>query len=78
MFSLSKLPNYSYLNKLDSREEYLKPIVSELNLGLESVGLKIEEANCSFTAGSTLVRFVAAEQEILEKGVTGEVSGGVR
>jgi len=59
-------------------QEYLKPLVAELNLELESVGLKIEEANCSFTAGSTLVRFVAAEQEILEKGVTGAVAGGVR
>jgi hypothetical protein len=61
----------------EATQEYLKPLVAELNLGLESVGLKIEEANCSFTAGSTLVRFVAAEQEILEKGVTGAVSGGV-
>lgn len=57
-------------------QEYLKPLVAELNLGLESIGLKIEEANCSFTAGSTLVRFVAAEQEILEKGVTGAIPGG--
>jgi hypothetical protein len=57
-------------------QECLKPLVAELNLGLESVGLKIEEANCSFTAGSTLVRFVAAEQEILEKIVTGTVSEG--
>ena len=62
----------------EAMQEYLKPLVAELNLGLESVGLKIEEANCSFTAGSTLVRFVAAEQEILEKGVTGSVSGSVR
>jgi len=60
----------------EDKQEYLKPLVAELNLGLESVGLKIEEADCSFTAGSTLVRFVAAEQEILEKGVTGAVSGG--
>lgn len=48
-------------------QEYLKPLVAELNLGLESVGLKIVEANCSFTAGPTLVRFVAAEQAIFEK-----------
>ena len=51
-------------------QEYLKPLVAEFNLGLESVGLKIEEANCSFTTGSTLVRFVAAEQVLLEKGAT--------
>ncbi len=60
----------------DAMQEYLKPLVAELNLGLESVGLKIEEASCSFTTGATLVRFVAAEQELLEKGVTGPASGG--
>lgn len=54
-------------------EEYLKPIVAELNLGLESLGLKIENATYTFTAGPTLVRFVAAEQEIVEKAVS---SGG--
>ena len=52
----------------EAMKEYLKPLVAELNLGLESVGLKIEEASCSFTAGPSLVRFVAVEQEILEKG----------
>jgi hypothetical protein len=57
----------------EDREEYLKPIVAELNLGLENLGLKIEEATCTFTAGPTLVRFVAAEQEIVEKAV---VPGG--
>ena len=48
------------------REEYLKPVVAELNRGLEDFGLKIEEATCTFTAGPTLVRFVAAEQEMVE------------
>ena len=62
----------------EAMQEYLKPLVAELNLGLENVGLKIEEAKCSFTAGSPLVRFVSAEQEILEKGITGAVSGEVR
>ena len=62
----------------EAMQEYLKPLVAELELGLESVGLKIEEASCSFTAGSTLVRFVAAEQEIVEKGATGAVSGDAR
>jgi hypothetical protein len=47
--------------------EYLKPIVAELNFGLENLGLKIKEATCKFTAGPTLVRLVAAEQEIVEK-----------
>ena len=51
----------------EDMEEYLKPIVAELNLGLENFGLKIEEATCTFTAGPTLVRFVAAEQEVVEK-----------
>lgn len=53
----------------EEMDEYLKPIVAELNLGLENLGLKIEEATCKFTAGPTLVRFVAAEQEIVEKAV---------
>src|SRR6266567_2664444 len=57
----------------EDREEYLKPIVAELNRGLEDFGLKIEEATCTFTAGPTLVRFVAAEQEMVEKAV---VPGG--
>ena len=51
----------------DEMEEYLKPIVAELNHGLENLGMKIEEATCTFTAGRNLVRFVAAEQEIVEK-----------
>lgn len=62
----------------EAMQEYLKPLVAELNLGLKSVGLKIEEANCSFNAGSTLARFVAVEQEIFEKGATGAISGGAR
>jgi hypothetical protein len=66
------------LQREENMQEYLKPLVAELNLGLESVGLKIEEATCSFTEGSTLARFVAAEQEILEKGITGADSGEVR
>jgi len=57
----------------EDRKEYLKPIVAELNRGLEDFGLKIEEATCTFTAGPTLVRFVAAEQEMVEKAV---VPGG--
>jgi len=61
----------------EAMQEYLKPLVAELDLGLESIGLKIEEASCSFSAGSTLVRLVAAEQETVEKRVPGEVSGSV-
>ena len=53
----------------EAMQEYLKPLIAELNIGLESVGLKIEEATCSFSSGPTLARFVAAEQEVLEKGV---------
>jgi len=63
------------LQNEEAIQEYLKPIIAQINLGLESVGLKVEEAKCSFTSGSTLVRFVAAEQEILEKGVTGSLTG---
>ena len=47
--------------------EYLQPVVAELNLGLENFGLKIEEATCTFMAGPTFIRFVAAEQEMVEK-----------
>ena len=54
-------------------DEYLEPIVAELNLGLENLGLKIEKATCKFFAGQTLVRLVAAEQEIVEIAV---LSGG--
>ncbi len=57
----------------EDTEEHLKPIVAELDRGLENFGLKIEEATCTFTAGPTLVRFVAAEQEMVEKAV---VPGG--
>ena len=50
----------------EGMEKYLEPIVTELNLGLESLGLKIEEATCKFTTGPILVRLVSAEQEIVE------------
>jgi hypothetical protein len=50
-------------------EEFLKPVVAELDRGLENFGLKIAEATGSFTAGPMLVRFVAAEQETVEKAV---------
>lgn len=49
--------------------EYLQPIVAELNLGLENLGLKVEDAACTFWSGATVVRFVAVEQEIVEKSV---------
>ena len=52
-------------------EEYMEEVSETdrcgLNLGLENFGMKIEKATCTFTAGPTLVRFVAAEQEIVEK-----------
>lgn len=48
-------------------QDYLEPIVAVLNQGRESVGMKIDKADCSFTSCSTAVRFVAAEQEVLEK-----------
>ena len=56
-------------------EEYLKPIVAELDRGLENLGLKIEEATCTFAAGPTFVRLVAGEQENVEKALSsGEAS----
>jgi hypothetical protein len=51
----------------EALQEYLTPLVAELNRGLASVGLIIEDATCSFTAGSKHVRFLAAEQELVEK-----------
>jgi hypothetical protein len=59
----------------EAKQEYLKPLVAEFNLGLESVGLVIEEADCTFTSGPTLVRLAAAEQEKVEKGITNSASG---
>jgi hypothetical protein len=61
------------LQREEEMEEYLKPIVAELNLGLENVGMKIEKATCTLTTGPTLVRLVAAEQEMVEKAL---LSGG--
>ena len=69
-------PSFSLPGEEDM-EHYLEPIVAELNVGLESLGLKIEEATCKFTAGPTLVRLVTAEQEIVEKAVSpGEATQG--
>jgi len=69
--TLPKLP----LREEEDVDEYLAPIVAELNLGLENMGLKIEKAMCKFTAGTTLVRLIAAEQKLVEKAVLpGEVS----
>ncbi len=49
------------------RAAYLKPIVAELDRGLAELGLRIEGATCTFTAGPTLVRLVAAGQESVER-----------
>jgi hypothetical protein len=57
----------------EDMQEYLRPLVAELNLGLDCVGLKIEEAKCALFTGSRLVRFVAAEQEIVEKAISMQV-----
>jgi hypothetical protein len=57
------------LREEEDMDEYLEPIVAEMNLGLESLGLKIEKATCKFTAGPTLVRLIAAEQEVVENTV---------
>jgi hypothetical protein len=57
----------------DAIREYLAPIVSHLNLGLESVGLEIIAVQCSFTEGSTLARFLAGDQQDFEKRSTGDV-----
>jgi hypothetical protein len=51
----------------DDVEKYLEPIVSEINLGLENLGFKIIKAEGKFSAGPTLVRLIAAEQQDIEK-----------
>ena len=61
----------------EALQEYLKPLVAELDLGLEGVGLRIDEARCTFSAGPTLARFVATEQELVEKVASGAGSGAV-
>jgi len=60
----------------EAMQAYLEPIVAELNKGLESVGVIIEDATCSFTAGSSLARFVSAEQEIVEKRAANTTQAG--
>lgn len=47
--------------------EYLAHIVSQLNSGLESVGLEVVAVLCSFREGATLARFVAADQQDFEE-----------
>ena len=54
----------------DALREYLGPVVSELNIELESFGLEVVDVKCSFAEGSSFARFIAAEQEFLEKGLT--------
>ena len=62
------LPSFSLQGEEDT-DKYLEPIVAELNLGLENLGLKIEGATCTFIEGPTLVRLVALEQEMVENAV---------
>ena len=57
------------LPKDEDKAAYLQPIVAELNLGLKNLGLKIETATCKFTSAATMVRFIAVEQEIVEKSI---------
>jgi len=60
----------------EAEQEYLKPMVAELDRGLERVGLRVEEAHCSFAAGTALVRLMAAEQEKVEKKGADAVAAG--
>jgi hypothetical protein len=50
----------------ENTQEFLEPIVAELNLGLENLGLVIEETTCTFEAGPTLARILADEQKNVE------------
>jgi hypothetical protein len=49
------------------REEYLKPVIVELDRALEPLGMKIKEATCTFTVGPTVVHLVTTEQEMMEQ-----------
>jgi hypothetical protein len=51
----------------EEREEYLKPVIVELDRALEPLGMQIEEATCAFTVGQTVVYLVTTEQEIMEQ-----------
>lgn len=55
----------------DAIREYLAPIISHLNLGLESVGLEVMEVQCSFTEGLTLARYLAVDQQYFETRTAG-------
>ncbi|MBJ6723229.1 hypothetical protein [Geomesophilobacter sediminis] len=46
---------------------FVQPALAELNSGLETLGMKIEEATCTFDAGSTLARLVSDEQVTVER-----------
>jgi len=68
LFKSSTLIVSSFPSQVEEdMDKYLKQIIAELDLGLEYLGLKIEDATCKFTTGPTFVRFIAAEQELLEK-----------
>ncbi len=57
----------------DAIREYLVPVISHLNLGLESVGLEVTEVQCLFTEGLTLARYVSDDQQNFENKSTGTV-----
>jgi len=57
----------------DGLREYLTPVLSILNKGLEGVGLEVADIQCSFTEGSTLARYLAGEQQEFEQRSTGAV-----
>ena len=56
----------------EAMREFVEPVVAALNLELAGFGLEVVQVKCSFSEDTTLVRFVAAEQELLEKGLTEE------
>jgi hypothetical protein len=55
----------------DAIREYLVPVISHLNIGLETVGLEVMEVQCSFTEGLTLARYLAVDQQYFENRSTG-------
>ncbi|GFO54473.1 hypothetical protein GMSM_14800 [Geomonas sp. Red276] len=64
--SAAQLDWLSPLSEDQDVDDYLQPVVAELNLGLENIGLKIEEATCTFDARKVLARVVADDQVLIE------------
>ena len=57
----------------DAMRRFLAPIISALNLELESLGLEVVDVSCCFREGPTFARLVSSAQEFLDKEATEEI-----